>query len=396
MKSSFCKFRDTNGQVQLAIVHCRGDRILNWEKLSAVLGGSAPPERLSTEEISKFGMEYGLVNPFNVAGQPTSIDPYVLDAAFLEAPVQQVFDQDALSPIGTPGTMMTNAGSLSWAIEFFPWDLAKVIHAKIGSITDPDPAASNELWGVRDERRIGIITGNGPESGSALWNIINSQVRTLLGHHFCGDVSMPPVIVSSVPALGLAMELEQRETAIWNALKTAVGEVCQRGICFLAIPDHTTACFAPRVREICLQHGTEFVSIGEATASWLQAKDIRRVALVGVESAAGQTQRSAYHERLQDVQVELMSPRGARMIEKLAYQVKQDGVTEEGLTRLRDLLREEIASEYVVLWLPELSLLFERQRRKGRSGKTLVDPLAIYAEYIARRYLGLPWPSVSR
>jgi hypothetical protein len=91
-----------------------------------------------------------------------------------------------------------------------------------------------------------------------------------------------------------------------------------------------------------------------------------------------------------------MSPRGARMIEKLAYQVKQDGVTEEGLTRLRDLLREEIASEYVVLWLPELSLLFERQRRKGRSGKTLVDPLAIYAEYIARRYLGLPWPSVSR
>src|ERR1039457_472780 len=169
LKSSFCKFVNAAGDTEPVVIHCRADRILNQQKLAEALDVSSAPERLSAEEIAQFGMEYGLVNPFNVT------EPYILDPAFLEARVKQIFDDDAARSIGAPGTMMTNAGSLSWAVEFFPSSLAEAIEAQVVSVADPDPEESKSLWGVRVSRPIGIITGNPPESGSALWNHINAH-----------------------------------------------------------------------------------------------------------------------------------------------------------------------------------------------------------------------------
>ncbi len=72
--------------------------------------------------------------------------------------------------------------------------------------------------------------------------------------------------------------------------------------------------------------------------------------------------------------------------------VKKEGATEAGLNRLRDILSTEVDSTYVVLALTELSLLLAHQRRKSRSGKVLVDPLELYAEALACRFLSLPFP----
>jgi aspartate/glutamate racemase len=101
---------------------------------------------------------------------------------------------------------------------------------------------------------------------------------------------------------------------------------------------------------------------------------------------------SAYRDPLAGFEVEALSGRANERLEALAYQVKSEGVSEAGLSRLRDILREEVQSDCVVLALTELSLLLARQRKKGRSGKVLIDPLALYGEALACRFLGLPFP----
>jgi hypothetical protein len=65
--------------------------------------------------------------------------------------------------------------------------------------------------------------------------------------------------------------------------------------------------------------------------------------------------------------IEIERPRERGLLRDLAYLVKQEGVSESGLTKLRDILRQEISSDHVVLALTELSLLLQRQKKKGRS-----------------------------
>ena len=87
-----------------------------------------------------------------------------------------------------------------------------------------------------------------------------------------------------------------------------------------------------------------------------------------------------------------LSDRAWGRIQELAYRVKTEGVSEPGRARLRDILNQEVSTDAVVLALTELSLLLQTQKRRGRSGKMIVDSLALYGEAIAHRYLGLPFP----
>jgi aspartate/glutamate racemase len=203
---------------------------------------------------------------------------------------------------------------------------------------------------------------------------------------------MPRVIIHSLPEMGLSMELSEREQPVWNALKEVVSDVTERGARLVAIADNTTQYFTPEIRRICEGSGAEFISIAETTAEWLRARNVRRVALVGIRSVADLGRWSAYREPLAGMEVETPGPRAMEMLQDLAYQVKMEGASEVGLNRLRDILRQEVTANYVVLALTELSLLIDRQGKKWRSGKVLIDPLAIYGDAIARKYLGLPFP----
>lgn len=390
LKSFFGRFRNAGGTEQYFLAHCRGDRVVNIERLQETLQAQAEPERLSDEELHKLELRYGLVNPFETWKHAE----FALDGPLLGAPVLQVFDIELQKRLGVPGTVMTNAGDLTWAVEFDVVDLIeKSDHAIPADIADPDPEADTVLWGARDQRQIGILTGNAPESGMHMWADINRHVRELLGSLSCGDVSMPPVTVFSLPALGLTMELEHREEAIWPHLRKAVLDACRSGVELLAIACNTTHYFTPQIRKICEEYGTEFVSMAEVLAKWLRNRGIQDLALIGIRYVAELGRWSAYREPLQSFQVEQPSERAKHLLDELAYQVKTEGPTEAGLNRLRDILRTEVKSETVVLALTELSILLALQRKKGRSGRLIIDPLALYAEALARRYLGLPFPS---
>jgi hypothetical protein len=84
---------------------------------------------------------------------------------------------------------------------------------------------------------------------------------------------------------------------------------------------------------------------------------------------------SAYREPFHGIEIERPNERTPGLLRDLVYLVKQE---------VRDILRQEISSDHVVLALTESSLLLQRQKRKGRSGKVLIDPMEFYAGCIAR------------
>jgi aspartate racemase len=385
---------DSNEREQLIVIHCRADRVLNMERLAKALAAPSPPIRLSSEDISKFGMEYGLVNPFAAADEHSyRVDPHLLDIAFTLAPVKQLFDSDVIGPVGTPGTMMTNAGSLTWAVEFRPRELAVAVHARVEDVADPDPNERGRPWGVRGRRPIGIITGNPPESGIELWRTVNSTVRRLLGRNCIGDFSMPQVTIRSLPELGLSMELDRREEDIRSALADVARELCRSDIQLIAIADPANHYFAPLMTEICNEHGVEFVPLAETTAKWLHANQIRQVALVGVKQVADQGNWSPYSQALAGIKVERISERGLVMVKELAYRVKTEGTTVSAINRFRDLVQQEFASRDILLAAPELAAMAPQQRSRVKGNRVFIDPMKIYGDYIAHRYLNWPWLS---
>jgi aspartate/glutamate racemase len=383
LKSFFGQATLRDGRQQFVVVHCRGDRLLDLERVQSSLDLAKPPERIEASNLETLGMAYGLVNPF---------ESWTFDGQLLSTPVLQVFDTDLLTPIGIPGTVMTNAGDLTWGVELRAQDLAdRLDHVSIGEVSMIDPEEPRPFAAQSARPTIGIITGNAPESGIALWNHVNEHVRGFLGVACYGDVSMPRVIVDSIPELGQSMELAARSEPVWDALRRACVDLCRAQARVIGLACNTTQYFTPRLREICGEYGAEFVSMPEAVALSLRNEGVKQVGLIGISYVTDLDGWSAYGSALAGIDVELPDESIVGRIEELAYLVKAEGANQRGLNGLRDLSRR-FHSKHLVLALTELSVLLDLQKRPGRSGKVLIDPLAVYAEALASRFLGVPFP----
>src|SRR6478672_13616724 len=126
LKSYFGRFQNASGKEQYFMAHCRADRVLDIGRLGQALKAQGVPERLGDEEVQGLGLRYGLVNPF----ETWKHSAYEMDGPLLTAPVLQVFDVELTYRLGVPGNVMTNAGDLTWAVEFDIVDLlGKMDHA---------------------------------------------------------------------------------------------------------------------------------------------------------------------------------------------------------------------------------------------------------------------------
>lgn len=381
LKSFFGVARRVDGHLQYLVVHCRGDRMIDLASVAREVGSPSPPERLDSTALEQLGMAYGLVNPF---------EPWAFDGQLLAAPVLQVFDRDLLTPIGVPGTVMTNAGSLTWSVELHVEELVRSLdHVMVADVSHPEPdGAPRPKWAAAPTT-FGVITGNGPDSGMLLWRSINRIVREYHGTRSRGDLAMPRVLVQSLPELGLTMELDRRHAAVWPALRAATAELCRDGAKTLAVACNTTPHFSPEIRQICVEYGASFLSMPEIVGAWLHHKGIDRIALLGVQTVAELGPWSPYREPLQGIHVEVPNDQTMTRIHALAYQVKAQGPTHAGLDRLRRILNREIQADTVVLALTELSLLLELQKRPQRSDRLIVDTIQLYAAALAEQYLGV-------
>jgi hypothetical protein len=81
------------------------------------------------------------------------------------------------------------------------------------------------------------------------------------------------------------------------------------------------------------------------------------------------------------------------MVKELAYRVKTEGTTVSAINRFRDLVQQEFASRDILLAAPELAAMAPQQRSRVKGNRVFIDPMKIYGDYIAHRYLNWPWLS---
>lgn len=375
LKSFFGKFTNATGKEQYVVLHCKGNQELDFEKVHKVLHSQNETQRLTLEELGDiFKMEYGLVNPFN------------LDPRFLKTDVLQVFDSSLRENHRPPYTMMTNAGDVTWAIEFKAHELIDAVeHHTVEDIIQKDNSSKQTPL----RQKIGIVTGNGPESGILLWQKINGLIRQKMPPDFYGDISFPYIMVESIPDLGLSMELDLREQETWQALKTAVISLCQRGAAIICIACNTNQYFTPQIRKLTSEYKARFISIPEVVYKYIKKNQLKEFAFLGVKYVTGLDKKWSAFKDLKKFQVETLSEEVLQMIHELAFKVKQEGITGAGINKLRDLLNSVTQSKDIIIALTELSLLLENQKSKSKSGRNYIDTLELLAEAVADEYLRL-------
>ncbi|MGZ5440640.1 MAG: aspartate/glutamate racemase family protein [Thermoanaerobaculia bacterium] len=376
LKSFLGEYEDVEG-TRVFLAHCRGDRELDLGKVGDSLRAMGEIRRVTPEKAQLLGTAYGTVNP-----------------VLAEAEVLQLFDDELRRTLGVPGTVMTNAGDHTWAVEFDPSEfVAAVREAAWADIVLPQAEATDRTrWGVREPGSIGILTGNPCDSGLELCHALNSHLRRLMGRNSLGDVSMPRIVLVSTPQIGISMEMDRREEPLRKALMNAIDELCSLGASVIGHPAHTTHYFAPDMADRAVERGARFVSMAEATVRHLRESGIGEIALLGTRFVTDiESPWSVYRNSLHGLTVHRPSPAGWAKIHDLGYEVQQRGPTPVSFNWMRDLLRDEVPADckHVVLAMTEFSPVVRQLRAKGRHGKVLIDPLDIYAEAIAREYLGL-------
>lgn len=355
----------TGPQARYVAVHCRGHQYIDDAKLERLLGGEF--RRLGESELrNEFGLEYGRVTPFGLARA---------------APILQLFDQTLLERYFAPYTMMTNLGSLTEAVELEIRELYEALpDTRVADVVRDGDA------GIPREHTVGILTGNGPESGMLLWEFINESIRTRGDRRFRGDVAFPRVVVESVPTMGLSMELPDRLDEVRPVVLGGAERLCRAGASVVGIACNTTQYFGQDVAAVCAEHGAEFVSLVDETAARLRRERVTSCDFFGISAVSDFGGWSAFTPLQREVELVRPPSREVEQINAVAFSVKQRGIDGRAVNRLRDLVNNAARTETIVIALTELSAVL-RHHPKNKGDKRIVDTLEVLGAAIADRVL---------
>ncbi len=116
LKSLLCLYKNRYGGQVMVALHLPGDMKADFDKLSQLLPIAENTRICFAGEphMKRYGMYFGIVNPvhLDIRSQGT---------------VLQMFDRQLIAPQAAGYTMMTNAGDLTWAMEFCPGELIKAV-----------------------------------------------------------------------------------------------------------------------------------------------------------------------------------------------------------------------------------------------------------------------------
>jgi len=387
LKSIVFKGKTDSGKNIVVATHCRGHMSISINALMEVCGLIHPPEVIDEDELAfLFGMKYGTVTPF------------IMNCRFSNT-ILNAFDKSLFSPIAKcPGTMMTNAGDHTWGIEFDPIQLIQATKNKIiADIANPDHELnSHELPSCVNPRPIGIITGNGPESGIALWEGINRHIAKRLGEHFLGDISLPNVSIASLRTMGLSMELDKRNTSIWHNLSEGIRRIDDQGIEILSLACHTTHHYTDKIRELFEKDSKKFVSMAEVVVNHLRRQNISEIAILGIDYVTdvhSADSYSAYSKLVEGINVCVLPLGIQNRFSLLGYEVKRLNDRHRTFMKFMSLIRElqkDIKAPNILLALTELSILYENQyKQKENNNINIINALDIYANAIAEESMAI-------
>lgn len=234
-------------------------------------------------------------------------------------------------------------------------------------------------------KRIGIIAGAGPEAGIDLWQKILDANKALLGDAFQGDLDAPDVSVFSVPQLGLAMDIENNEEALWLVLRDAVRALAER-VDIFCIACNVLHYYADRIAALGL--GAELVSIVDAVRGHLSANNVNQVGLMSIGKVVQLGKWSPY-AALRD-QVAFETPADAEGLTRIVVDIKKSGADSAGVRQRFATILTSMRSEMVLLACTELPLVAAPMPGEHLvPGKHLVDVTRLLAETVVRKSLGI-------
>jgi aspartate racemase len=211
---------------------------------------------------------------------------------------------------------------------------------------------ANQWVGYGNRRRIGIITGSGPEAGLDLWAKILKANKEQLGGRYSGDLDAPAVTIFSEPELGLSMELERNDAPVWECLQRIATAMAPH-VDYYAIACNTLNCYQDRLAALDLR--CQLVSVTEVVSDYIRAYRIERVALLGAKPVTDLGPWSPYSRLREQVAIEL--PPDPQALHHLIYDVKTHGGDYPGLARRFAAIIDSLAAETVLLACTELPLI---------------------------------------
>ena len=226
-------------------------------------------------------------------------------------------------------------------------------------------------------RRIGIVSGSGPEAGLDLWSKVLLANRRILGDAYGGDLDAPTVTVMSEPMLGLSMELEANDAVVWATLESTVRDLSDHADEF-AIACNTLNYYETKISELGLP--VHLISVGDVVRDYVETNGLDQVALLGSTPVTDLGPWSPYKSLKDLVRVEV--PASPEALHELIYDVKLHGSGYPGIAdRILHILAN-LSSQVVLLACTELPLI-----RVSPAERCLVDVTDLLAEALVRRTL---------
>lgn len=352
---------------------------------------------------------FGRINPFNadlILRESLGIDVTI-------GSIRHVFDISVSMHGGYPNTVMSNLGHKAFAFEIHPEHLISSVKKLARRTTVANIAKVCQIWlGLagkweRNKKKpewlrfpppkgpkIGILTGNAPESGLTLWQDTLAVFRERFPK--LSDVLMPEVHVHSLPAMGLSMELVSREDHVWEEIQRAITALLELGCKIITIACNTTIYYEDRIKELCDRDGAKFISIAKSCVAALndsfaqKDSEVRSVELLGISPVVDmEGTYSGYKSHLVAAKIKV-KPCPA---DNLAYAFKQKGAEDKTLaTDFNRLISTRLANKRVIiLALTEASIIYRKHiTTNGRNrwgNKVFIDPLMELAKHLVHLYL---------
>ena len=228
----------------------------------------------------------------------------------------------------------------------------------------------------RSERhRIGLIAGSGPEAGADLWIKVIEETKALLGDKYLGDLDGPRVRIISSPILGLSMELEINDVAVWPELERVFDDLAAQTD-HIAIACNTLNYYERQIKAQPRQ--AELVSVADVVEDYLSQRGDTSVALLGAAPVTKMDSWSAYHRLAQNFEVEI--PDDTAALHQIIYDVKRYGGEERSIVERFGELIGKLHSKTVLLACTELPLIDYDNRNKD-----LVDVTRLLARRLVEK-----------
>lgn len=362
LKSELGYFINKGKRKQLVLVHCRGNQRVDRLKISKFL--NAEYQRENDKSQTK-----GLINPFGKKFRN----------------LIQIFDTSITMKFHPPHTMMTNAGDFFHAFEFKPIELLEKLKnsVELGIIREDN-------YNNYKKHKIGILTGNGPDSGILLWKKINAEVKNelkkRLSHAFRGDLSFPEVVVESMPEMGISMDLEERLQDTEDIVLKSIIDLCKYGASLICIACNTTQFFDARIEKICSLYNANFISIPKILEDYLKRNKINEFDFIGISHVVDFKRFSAFKNIYNQFEVKITDDKSLSEINRLAFEAKKDPTNNATAQPLGNLIRNKTKTKNIVIALTEISTILDFHK-KLVNDKNIIDTLQLLSQNLAQRYV---------